>query len=90
MRTTTTTRRRRHPSGAGKNQPKPDNKDTIMDKRELVTHLNAMQLWAEQAPEELTAEVMNMWKSKVKAKKRPATITPKRMKHRDVTQDKSG
>ena len=51
--------------------------------------LHAMTLWAEQAPEELRVEVTKMWKSKVKAKKRSATITPKRTKRRDVTEDRS-
>lgn len=73
------TGRRFRPSGAGKKQPKPDDDGNIMDGRELM---HVMKFWAEQAPEELRAEAMKMWKLKVKAKNKPATITQKRMKRR--------
>ena len=84
----TTTRRRRGPGGAGKKQPEPDDKDDVMDKRELMTHLHAMKLWAQQASEEYREEEMKMRESKVNAKKRPATITLKR-KRKEITDNRS-
>ena len=54
--------------------------------REALTHLCAMKVWAQQVPEEFREEGIKMWQSKVKANKKPATITLER-KRNDFADD---